>query len=201
MQTKISQIATTQLNTLEQQAKETNGQFDLIKYFARPFPLAVICELLGLPEEDRHRILHWGIRFTNIKNSLDLLRAFPAIWKISHYFRKQFEHCKNHTSEGMISELVRTEQCGNELTEEELLATVFLLLLARHETTVHLIAAGTLALLRHPTQKKRSFKIGRGLAPRLTKCFATTVPCKPQNLAMWQTTWISMGTTCDEVIL
>ena len=153
MQTKISQLATTQLNTLEQQAKETNGQFDLIKYFARPFPLAVICELLGLPEEDRRRILHWGIRFTNIKNSLDLLRAFPAIWKISHYFRKQFEHRKNHTSEGMISELVRTEQCGNELTEEELLATVFLLLLARHETTVHLIAAGTLALLLHPTQK------------------------------------------------
>ena len=155
MQTNISQIATTQLNTLERQAKETNGQVDLIKYFARPFPLAVICELLGLPEEDRHRILRWGVRFTNIKNSLDLVRAFPAIWKISRYFRKQFEHCKNHTSEGMISDLVRTEQYGNELNEEELLATVFLLLLAGHETTVHLIAAGTLALLRHPTQKKQ----------------------------------------------
>lgn len=155
MQTKISHLATTQLNTLERQDIESNGQVDLIKYFSRPFPLAVICELLGLPEQDRHKILRWGVRFTNIKNSVDLFRAFPAIWKISHYFREQFEHSKNQTSEGMISDLVSAEQHGNQLTEEELLATAFLLLLAGHETTVHLITAGILTLLTHPTQKEQ----------------------------------------------
>ena len=155
MQTKISTLANAQLNSLESEAKSTNGKVDLIKHFARPFPLAVICDLLGLPEEDRVRILHWGSRFTNIKNSVDLFLAFPAIWKISRYFRKQFAYCKNHPGEGMITDLVSAEQQGDQLDKEELLATAFLLLLAGHETTVHLIAVGIMTLLSHPMQKEQ----------------------------------------------
>ncbi len=153
MQIKISGLAQTQWDILEREAEGSNGQVDLVKHFSRPFPLAVICELLGLPEQDRSKILRWGVRFTNIKNSLDLFRAFPAIWKIGHYFREQFEDCKSNPREGMIKDLVHAEQQGEELDEEELLATAFLLLLAGHETTVHLIAAGILTLLRHPAQK------------------------------------------------
>jgi len=155
MQTRIATLAQQQLNKLEQQAACTGGQVDFVQHFARPFPLSVISELLGLPESDRKKIMAWAAHFTNIRNSMDLFRAFPAIWKISRYFRHQFSECRVRPRPGMISALVAAEQEEGRLDEEELLATAFLLLLAGHETTVHLIAAGLLSLLQHPIQKQQ----------------------------------------------
>ena len=155
MRARIATLAEQQLNVLEEQAARAGGQVDFVKHFARPFPLSVISELLGLPESDRKKIMTWAARFTNIKNSTDLFKAFPAIWKISRYFRQQFSECRILPRPGMISALVAAEQEEGKLDEEELLATAFLLLLAGHETTVHLIAAGLLSLLQHPVQKQQ----------------------------------------------
>src|SRR5207237_2951893 len=55
----------------------------------------------------------------------------------------------------LISALVRAEEAGDSLSEEELRAMVFLLLVAGHETTVNLIGNGTLALLEHPDQREK----------------------------------------------
>jgi cytochrome P450 len=71
------------------------------------------------------------------------------------YLKDIFAECRKHPQPGMISALVEAEQDGHKLSEDELLAMVFLLLLAGHETTVHLISGGVLALLEHDEQRAR----------------------------------------------
>ncbi len=153
MKPRLEELAERQLDVLEQQANRNGGRVDFMEHFARPFPLAVISELLGLPEEDRSKFLRWGSSFTSAGSAFGFMRAIPAIWKITAYFRRQFEVCRREPRPGMLSALVAEEQEGSRLNEQELLATAFLLLLAGHETTVHLLTIGLLSLLQHPDQK------------------------------------------------
>ncbi|MEE9587103.1 MAG: cytochrome P450 [Hyphomicrobiaceae bacterium] len=125
---------------------------DLMRDYARPLPLAVITELLGLPEEDRPKFTRWVRSMMRTPLVLRLLLSVPVMWQISRYLRGQFELCRESPREGLISGLVEAEEAGSHLSEDELLSMVFLLLLAGHETTVHLIGGGTFSLLRHPTE-------------------------------------------------
>jgi cytochrome P450 len=68
------------------------------------------------------------------------------------YLRAMFEEKRKNPKDDLISALVRAEEAGDKLSEDELLAMVFLLLIARHETTVNLIGNSMLALLQHPDQ-------------------------------------------------
>jgi cytochrome P450 PksS len=68
------------------------------------------------------------------------------------YFRRLIAERRAQPRDDMISELARAEQNGDRLTEDEMISTIFLLLVAGHETTVNLIASGMLALLQHPDQ-------------------------------------------------
>jgi cytochrome P450 len=71
------------------------------------------------------------------------------------YLRVMFEEKRENPGEDLFSKLVGAEEAGDKLTEDELLAMAFLLLVAGHETTVNLIGNGTLALLTHPDQFER----------------------------------------------
>jgi cytochrome P450 len=141
---------------------ETAGSMDLIEDFAYPLPVVVICELLGVPVEDRDRFKQWG---------LDIARGLDAIWlppdsevaarsvvsrrALSDYFRALIAERRAAPRGDMLSALIAAEAAGDTLTEDELLATCILLLVAGHETTVNLIGNGTLALLRHPHELRR----------------------------------------------
>jgi cytochrome P450 len=72
---------------------------------------------------------------------------------VVNYVRQQIEECRRNPREGLISELVRAEEDGDKLSEDELLSMVFLLLFAGFETTTHLIADSVIALERNPAQK------------------------------------------------
>jgi cytochrome P450 len=72
---------------------------------------------------------------------------------VVNYVREQIEECRRNPREGLISELVRAEQDGDKLSEDELLSMVFLLLFAGFETTTHLIADSVIALEQNPAQK------------------------------------------------
>jgi cytochrome P450 len=128
---------------------------DLMEAVARPLPLAVICELLGLPDEDRPDFRRWVRALMSATSLWGLFWVLPGLFRLVGYFRRHFEHCRQHPRPGLMTALVQAEQDGDTLSENELLAMAFLLLVAGHETTVHLIGGGVLALLEAPEQKAR----------------------------------------------
>lgn len=130
-----------------------DGVIDFLE-FARQFPLAVICELLGLPDEDRPRFTEWASGFSRLSSLGDLWRLLPRMFRISRYFREEIRRCRAQPRDGLLSLLVEARESGDSLHEDELLSMAFLLLFAGHETTTHLIADGLLTLLDHPRQKE-----------------------------------------------
>ncbi|QDT08821.1 cytochrome P450 [Planctomycetes bacterium K23_9] len=123
------------------------SRVNLMDNFSRVLPLSVICELLGLPQEDRDKFSQWASSFGNVSFPIGILKMVPSIWKLSRYFRGQFELQRNDPQEGLIGELVIAEQDGSKLSEDELLAMAFVLLMAGHETTTHLISLSVMTLL------------------------------------------------------
>ncbi len=128
---------------------------DLLQEWARPLPVAVICELLGLPDEDRPKFTQWVKALFRAVSLFGMLLALPRIVGLLKYLRRHFEQCRRRPRPGLMTALVQAEQDGDQLSEDELLAMAFLLLFAGFETTVHLLGGGTLALLQAPEQKER----------------------------------------------
>ena len=126
---------------------------DLVEQFARPLPLTVICELLGLPQSDRPKFTRWVQAMTQAPTALGIMRTLPALFMMSRYLRAQFDLRRREPRDDLITALVEAEEAGDRLSEEELLSMVFLLLVAGHETTVHLLGSGALALMQHPDQR------------------------------------------------
>jgi cytochrome P450 len=131
------------------------GVVDLMEGLARPLPLTVICELLGLPEGDRPRFRQWARAVMSVTSLWGIFRFLPGLRRLVAYFEHHFEQCRRRPRPGLMTALVQAEQDGDRLSTDELLAMAFLLLVAGHETTVHLLGGGTLALLQAPEQKAR----------------------------------------------
>jgi cytochrome P450 len=128
---------------------------DLLQEWARPLPVAVTCELLGLPDEDRPKFTRWVKVIFRSVSLFGMLLALPSIFRLLKYLRRHFAQCRRRPRPGLMTALVQAEQEGDKLSEDELLAMAFLLLFAGFETTVHLLGGGTLALLKTPEQKER----------------------------------------------
>ena len=131
------------------------GQFDLANEFSRELPMSVICELLGLPNEDRSNFSRWAGAFSNASFPWGMFMLVPAIMRLNRYLRKQFQVERTSPRGGLISELVAAEQEGSQLNEDELLAMTFVLFLAGHETTTHLISLTALTLLEREDLRDR----------------------------------------------
>jgi cytochrome P450 len=123
---------------------------DLVDRYARTLPLSVICELLGLPPADRPMFTAWASGFTRFTGTLGLISLIPNILAMRRYLEKQLEAVRKSGGTGLIAELVRVEQEGGQISRDELVAMVFLLLFAGHETTTHLISGSVYELLRNP---------------------------------------------------
>jgi cytochrome P450 len=123
---------------------------DLVTRYARKLPLSVICELLGLPLADRPRFTAWAGSFTRFTTTLGLLALVPNIFAMKHYIERHVETVRREGGEGLIAEIVRVEKDGGQISPDEIVAMVFLLLLAGHETTTHLISGSVYELLKNP---------------------------------------------------
>src|SRR3712207_6402815 len=135
--------------------RRRKGGAELVADYALPLPATVIAELLGVPAEDHARFHRWSNRLVSVSSKRDMLRALPAALSFVRYLRRLVERRRADPRDDLITALIRAEEAGDKLSEDELLAMAFLLLVAGHETTVNLIACGTLALLEHPEQMER----------------------------------------------
>jgi cytochrome P450 len=131
---------------------ERKGSAELVRDYALPLPATVIAELLGIPASDHRKFHRWSNRIVSISSGRDVWRALPAAVAFVRYLRRMSERRRNSPEDDLISALVQAEEEGHKLSQDELLAMSFLLLVAGHETTVNLIASGTLALIEHPEQ-------------------------------------------------
>jgi cytochrome P450 len=121
---------------------------DLVERYARKLPLSVICELLGLPLEDRPKFNAWASGLTRLTGTIGLV-VIPNILAMRHYLEKQLKAVRENGGTGLIAELVRVEKEGEQISRDEMVAMVFLLLFAGHETTTHLISGSVYELLRN----------------------------------------------------
>jgi len=137
---------------------EASGSFDLIAGLAYPLPVIVICELLGIPEEDRDRFTEWSAALAEALDAFSLNRpdiverANAGALGLTTYFRGLVARRRQDPREDLLSAMIAAEEQGDRLTEDELLATSVLLFFAGHETTVNLIGSGMRQLLLHPEQ-------------------------------------------------
>lgn len=123
---------------------------DLVERYARKLPLSVICELLGLPMADRPKFTAWAAGFTRLTGVAGFFSAIPDMLALKRYIERHLETVRRQGGEGLIAEIVRVEQDGGQISRHEIVAMVFLLLLAGHETTTHLISGSVHELLKNP---------------------------------------------------
>jgi cytochrome P450 PksS len=136
-------------------AMPPDGRMDLLQTYALPLPVTIIAEMLGIPPADRRRFVAWSNHIVAVSSGADLVRGLPQVILFMRYLRRLIAERRAEPRDDLVSALVRAEEAGDVLSEDELLAMVFLLLVAGYETTVNLIASGTLALLQHPEQCER----------------------------------------------
>jgi len=137
-------------------AAERRGRMDLIGDYALPLPATIIAEMLGIDPRDRHKFHHWSSEFVSTDFSKwRMALAFPSVLAFMRYVRKLIRRRRVKPGDDLASALVCAEEAGNQLSEDELLAMIVLLLIAGHETTVNLIGNGMLALFSHPEQMER----------------------------------------------
>jgi cytochrome P450 len=123
---------------------------DLVDRYARKLPLSVIGELLGLPLADRPKFTAWASGFTRFTSAFGFLTVVPKIFAMKSYMEERLEAARETGGEGLIAELVRVEEEGGRISRDEMVAMLFLLLFAGHETTTHLISGSVHELLRNP---------------------------------------------------
>ncbi|MFX0577683.1 cytochrome P450 [Nocardia nepalensis] len=135
------------------------GGLDAVEDFAYPLPVAVICELLGVPLEDEPLLRRWSALLARTLDPAprataefnadpgELERAGNELYD---YFEQLTAQRRARPGDDLLSRLIAAEDSGDMLDHDELITTCALLLIAGHETTVNLIANGVLALLRNP---------------------------------------------------
>ncbi|MFJ2555553.1 MULTISPECIES: cytochrome P450 [unclassified Streptomyces] len=129
-----------------------NGVVDLIEHFAHPLPLTVICDLIGVPEEDRPLWLEWShAAMWHVRpGAMTLPEAMRAMVT---QIRDLIARRRAEPADDLIDALIRVQdEDGDRLSDTELVMLLLDLGVAGHETTSYLIGTGTAALLTHPDQ-------------------------------------------------
>lgn len=140
----------------------TPERIDLVDQFSYPFPVTVICRLLGVPREDEARFHSWA---DTIAASLDpdpgadpnerAKVSHNARTELGMYLAGLIEERRKKPGDDMLSQLATGQGPDGTMTTMEVLSTAALLLIAGHETTVNLITNGMLTLLRNPDVLQR----------------------------------------------
>ncbi|MFE9427427.1 cytochrome P450 [Kitasatospora sp. NPDC006697] len=131
---------------------EAGPTADLVRDFAVPFPIGVICELLGVPFEDRHRFHHWITEVNRLVGGDGGQARMASMGELLMYMGELVKKRRAEPAADLISELVAARDREDRLTEEELVFLCMLLLIAGYETTANEIADFAYVLFTHPEQ-------------------------------------------------
>lgn len=144
------------------------GGGDLLTDVAEPLPVAVIAEMLGIPESDRAQLRPWSADICGMyelnPSQETARRAVRASVEFSEYLRELIAARREEPGEDLISGLIAAYDEGDRLTEQEMISTCVLLLNAGHEATVNATVNGWWALFRHPEQLA-ALRADRSLVP------------------------------------
>ncbi|QBD77160.1 cytochrome P450 [Ktedonosporobacter rubrisoli] len=136
-------------------AVQDKGQMDLIADFTFPLPITIILDMLGIPVADRQQFRTWTQAIVQSQGDVEIDKieaGRTAEKEFIDYIKMLLATKHAHRDDDLTSRLIQASEQGDTLSEEEIISMVLLLITAGHETTVHLIDNGMLALLMHPEQ-------------------------------------------------
>jgi cytochrome P450 len=140
-------------------AVQPSGRMDVIRDLATPLPVIVIAELLGIPGADRERFKEWSDEIAVVMDGSIRTAGLPAAARsageLAAYLGTQVAARRASPRDDLLSRLIAARDREDALSEEELIATCVLILLAGHETTTNLIGNGMLALGEQPEAQER----------------------------------------------
>jgi len=151
----IERIVAELLDKVEQRGSET---IDLVDDVAVPLPLSVISTMLGVSDEDRdqfHVLVERFVVRLGSGSAADAMRAVPTARKLYAVLERLAEQRRAEPDDGLISALLVSSEDGDSLSPDEVIAMIFLLMLAGHDTTANLIGSSAVALIEHPEEAER----------------------------------------------
>ncbi|BBZ28671.1 linalool 8-monooxygenase [Mycolicibacterium madagascariense] len=149
-------------------ADHRDGRADLVAALAGPLPLQVICDMMGIPEEDHQKVFHWTnviLGFGDPEITADFDEFVHVAMDIGAYAAELADHRRAHPGDDLTTSLVAAEVDGQRLTSAEIASFFILLVVAGNETTRNAISHGVLALSRHPEQRDDWWSDYDGIAP------------------------------------
>jgi methyl-branched lipid omega-hydroxylase len=149
-------------------ANHPDGEADLVSELAGPLPLQIICDMMGIPEEDHQRVFHWTnviLGFGDPDLTTDFEEFVQVSMDIGAYASALAEdrHVNHH--DDLTTSLVEAEVDGDRLTSAEIASFFILLVVAGNETTRNAISHGVLALSRYPVQRDKWWSDFEGVTP------------------------------------
>jgi cytochrome P450 len=153
----IQEIATKLISDIQARGC---GRFDLLTDFAEPLPAIVTAEMLGVPAADHWKLKNWSATFAemlgNFQHNPDRLPGvLEAVECLTAYFQEAIRQQRRNPRKGLIHTLLTSEENGDRLSDEEVIANCIVTMVGGLETTTNLIGNGMLSLLRNPAQLAR----------------------------------------------
>ncbi len=139
-------------------ANHPDGEAELVSELAGPLPLQVICDMMGIPEEDHQRIFHWTnviLGFGDPDLATDFEEFLQVSMDIGAYASALAEDRRSNHRDDLTSSLVEAEVDGERLSSPEIASFFILLVVAGNETTRNAISHGVLALSRYPAEREK----------------------------------------------
>jgi cytochrome P450 len=172
---------------------EARRAMELVDDFAFPLPITVIAELLGIPVEDRNSFRRWSAALVTPALTPEDMDAFTTmVSEFVAYLHDLFERRRATPGDDLVSALLRVEEGGDMLSNQELSSMVALLIIAGHETTVGLIGNAVLALLQHPEQRAALSRDPSRITRAVEELLRYDSPVE-RTLARWATADVELG--------
>jgi cytochrome P450 len=149
-------------------ANHPDGEADLVTELAGPLPLQIICDMMGIPDEDHQRVFHWTnviLGFGDPDLTTDFEQFLQVSMDIGAYASALADDRRVNHRDDLTTSLVEAEVDGDRLTSSEIASFFILLVVAGNETTRNAISHGVLALSRYPEQREKWWSDFDGLAP------------------------------------
>jgi cytochrome P450 len=149
-------------------ANHPDGEADLVSELAGPLPLQVICDMMGIPEDDHQRVFHWTNVILGVGDpdlTTDPEEFIKVSMEIGAYASALAEDRRVNHHDDLTSSLVEAEVDGERLSSTEIASFFILLVVAGNETTRNAISHGVVALSRYPEQREKWWSDFDGLAP------------------------------------